>query len=110
VTSHGGVIFYDYDELCRVTDCVFRDLPTARCDAEEHSAEPWFYVGPNDVFPEQWLQFLGIPAALRGVFLRHHAELLTGRWWRQARQRIEAGSDDGRDGSSRSLRAAATGA
>ncbi len=110
VTSHGGVIFYDYDELCRVTDCVFRDLPTAACDAEEHSAEPWFYVGPNDVFPEQWLQFLGIPAALRGVFLRHHAELLTGRWWRQARQRIEAGSDGGRDRSSRSLRAAATGA
>ena len=25
VTSHGRVIFYDYDELCLVTDCVFRD-------------------------------------------------------------------------------------
>ena len=27
VTSHGRVIFYDYDELCLLTDCVFRDLP-----------------------------------------------------------------------------------
>jgi len=27
VTSHRRVIFYDYDELCLVTDCVFRDLP-----------------------------------------------------------------------------------
>ncbi len=90
VTSHGGVIFYDYDELCRVTDCVFRDLPGAASEDEENGAEPWFYVGPQDVFPEQWLQFLGIPAPLLGVFLRHHAELLTARWWSQARARIEA--------------------
>jgi isocitrate dehydrogenase kinase/phosphatase len=92
VTSHGGVIFYDYDELCRVTDCVFRDLPGASSEDQESSAEPWFYVGPHDVFPEQWLQFLGIPAPLLGVFLRHHAELLTPQWWREARARIEAQS------------------
>jgi hypothetical protein len=30
VTSHGRVIFYDYDELCLVSDCVFRDLPAGR--------------------------------------------------------------------------------
>jgi len=66
VTSHGGVVFYDYDELCHVTDCVFRDIPTAQSDEEETSGEPWFYVGPNDVFPEQWLPFLGMPPALRG--------------------------------------------
>jgi len=82
VTSHGGVIFYDYDELCQVSDCLFRDLPSASCEEEETSAEPWFYVGPNDVFPEQWLQFLSIPPALREVFLRYHGELLTASWWR----------------------------
>ncbi len=27
VTGHGGVFFYDYDELCLLSDCVFRDLP-----------------------------------------------------------------------------------
>ncbi len=84
VTSHGRVIFYDYDELCLLTDCVFRDLPQARCEEEESSAEPWFQCGPNDVFPEQWLQFLCIPAALQEVFLKHHAELLTAAWWRAA--------------------------
>jgi isocitrate dehydrogenase kinase/phosphatase len=86
VTSHGGVIFYDYDELCQVSDCQFRDLPSASCEEEETSAEPWFYVGPNDVFPEQWLQFLSIPPALREVFLRHHGELLTASWWRNLAQ------------------------
>jgi isocitrate dehydrogenase kinase/phosphatase len=82
VTSHGRVIFYDYDEIGLVSDCVFRDLPQPTCEEEETSAEPWFHYGPHDVFPEQWLQFLSIPGELREVFLRHHAELLTAAWWR----------------------------
>jgi isocitrate dehydrogenase kinase/phosphatase len=82
VTSHGRVIFYDYDELCLVSDCVFRDLPQARNEEEETSAEPWFHFGPRDVFPEQWLPFLSIPPALSEVFIRHHGCLLTAAWWR----------------------------
>src|ERR1700730_10030943 len=82
VTSHRRVIFYDYDELCLVTDCVFRDLPDPTCEEEETSAEPWFHCGPRDVFPEQWLPFLSIPPALSAVFTQHHADLLTAAWWR----------------------------
>ncbi len=29
VTRHGRVIFYDYDELCLLTDCHVRRLPAA---------------------------------------------------------------------------------
>ncbi len=91
VTSHRRVIFYDYDELCLLTDCVFRDLPQPSCEEEETSAEPWFHCGPHDVFPEQWLPFLSIPPALREVFLAHHSELLTAAWWRsQQAQSMEA--------------------
>src|ERR1700737_2397119 len=82
VTSHGRVIFYDYDEISRLSDCVFRDLPQATCEEEAISAEPWFYCGPHDVFPEQWLPFLSIPPALCAVFTQHHADLLTAAWWR----------------------------
>ena len=82
VTNHGRVIFYDYDEICLVTDCVFRDLPQASCEEEEMSGEPWFHCGPRDVVPEQWLPFLSIPAALREVFVRQHECLLTAAWWR----------------------------
>jgi isocitrate dehydrogenase kinase/phosphatase len=82
VTSHGRVIFYDYDEICLVSDCVFRDLPRARNEEEESSAEPWFHYGPRDVFPEQWLPFLSIPPALSEVFIREHGSLLTASWWR----------------------------
>jgi len=84
VTHHGRVIFYDYDELCLVSECVFRDLPRARSEEEEISAEPWFHCGPRDVFPEQWLPFLSIPPALSTVFIRQHECLLTAAWWRAA--------------------------
>src|ERR1700678_3720397 len=90
VTSHGRVIFYDYDELCLVSECVFSDLPQPRCEEEEASAEPWFQCGPNDVFPEQWLPFLAVPKVLEPVFLERHAELLTAAWWREMAARAAA--------------------
>jgi len=82
VSRHGRVVFYDYDELCLVTECTFRDLPTARDDEDEMRAEPWFFVGTTDVFPEQFIEFLGLRGDLRQEFLRHHAELLTADYWR----------------------------
>ena len=82
VSRHGRVIFYDYDELCLVTECRFRDLPPPRDDEDELRGEPWFYVGPSDVFPAQWLQFLGLKDGLREEFLQHHADLLTADYWR----------------------------
>ena len=88
VTAHGDVVFYDYDEICLLDECVFRDLPTAPSAEEEASAEPWFYVGPHDVFPEQWLPFLSIPAPLQSVFLERHGELLTAQWWRRMQQSV----------------------
>ena len=91
VTRHGRVIFYDYDELSRLTDCVFRDLP-APCDADEETAgEPWFYVGEKDVFPEELLPFLGLPGRLRETFREAHGELLSARWWREIQERLRAG-------------------
>jgi len=83
VSRHGRVVFYDYDELCLVTECSFRDLPEARDDEDEMRAEPWFFVGPTDVFPEQFLDFLGLRGELRQEFLRHHADLLTADYWRK---------------------------
>lgn len=90
VTRHGRVIFYDYDELARVTECVFRDLPQASGD-EEMAGEPWFYVGQDDIFPEEFLPFLGLHGRLREWFLQAHGELLTARWWRQVQERLRAG-------------------
>ncbi len=91
VTRHGRVIFYDYDELSRVTDLAFRDVPPVRHEEDETSAEPTFYVGERDVFPEEFLPFVGLQGRLRDVFLQAHGELLTGRWWRGVQERLRAG-------------------
>ena len=61
VTRRGRVVFYDYDELCFLTDCNFRDLPQATTYEEEISAEPWFSVRANDVFPKNFQIFSACP-------------------------------------------------
>lgn len=90
VTGNGRVIFYDYDELCLVTDCEFRELPKARFDEDEMRAEPWFHVGPHDIFPEQFLDFLGLPRGLKDCFLESHSDLLTAEYWRDLKARHAA--------------------
>jgi len=91
VTRNGRVIFYDYDELCLVTDCRFRDLPQADSIEDEMRADAWFYVGEDDVFPEQFANFLGLSPEHLQIFLDHHADILTAEFWRDLKRRHKAG-------------------
>jgi len=91
VTRHGRVIFYDYDELCSVTDCNFRDVPPAMHEEDEMLGEAWFYVAENDVFPETFLNFLGFSDEQRAALLRVHGEILTASFWRGVQQRLRDG-------------------
>jgi isocitrate dehydrogenase kinase/phosphatase len=91
VTRHGRVIFYDYDELCAVTDCRFRDIPQAQYEEDEMRAEAWYHVNDNDVFPETFIQFLGFDPALKEAFLEVHGEVLTADWWRGIQERLREG-------------------
>jgi len=50
------------------------------------SGEPWYYVGERDVFPEEFLPFLGLSEPLRDAFLGAHAELLKPDFWRRAQE------------------------
>ena len=89
VTRHGRVAFYDYDELCALTDCNFRSMPEPRDLDEELAAEPWFYVGDGDLFPEEFLTFMGLRGYVREVFLQAHGDLVGTEFWQrmQARHR-----------------------
>lgn len=91
VTRQGRVVFYDYDEIEYLTDCVFRDIPEARNEEEEMAAEPWYPIGKHDVFPEQFGRFLLGNSKIRHYFLRYHADLLTRAWWQAQKDRILAG-------------------
>ncbi|MEO0574573.1 MAG: bifunctional isocitrate dehydrogenase kinase/phosphatase [Pseudomonadota bacterium] len=91
VTRHGRVIFYDYDELCHVTECNFRRMPEAQDDVDEMRQGAWFYVGPNDIFPEQFVRFLGFREDAREAFLEHHSDLLDPDFWIRLKRRLESG-------------------
>ncbi len=91
VTRHGRVAFYDYDELCALTDCNFREMPQPRDLDEELASEPWFYVGDGDLFPEEFITFMGLQGSVREVFLQFHRDLLSTEFWRKMQERHTAG-------------------
>ncbi len=91
VTRHGRVVFYDYDEICYLTDVNFRELPTARTPEEEMSAEPFFTVGPNDVFPEEFKRFLFGRPGIKQLFTQMHGELFDPAYWRSLQDAIRDG-------------------
>ena len=91
VTRHQRVIFYDYDELCRVTECRFRDIPQATNPEDEMRAEAWYYVGDDDVFPQTFINFLSFTDSQRALFTSVHGEVLTAAFWRSVQHRLNEG-------------------
>ena len=90
LTRHGRVVFYDYDEIAFLTEVNFRELPAAAGE-EAGGADPSFYVGENDVFPEEFGTFMGLRGAVREAFLERHADLFGVRFWLDAQRRERAG-------------------
>jgi isocitrate dehydrogenase kinase/phosphatase len=91
VTRYGRVVFYDYDEIAWMIDCNFRRLPTPSTTDEETAGEPWFSVGPSDVFPEELPGFLFPPGAARAILAEAHPELGDPAFWIGVQERIRAG-------------------
>jgi isocitrate dehydrogenase kinase/phosphatase len=91
VTRHGRVVFYDYDELSFLSECNFRKMPQPRSHYEELSDEPWFTVGENDIFPEEFLYFLGLKGELKALFVEQHSDLFETDFWHQIQARIKGG-------------------
>jgi isocitrate dehydrogenase kinase/phosphatase len=88
VTRHGRVVFYDYDEIEYITDCNFRKIPISRNEEDEMSADPWYPIAKNDVFPEQFGTFLLGNPHVKKFFMKHHADLLKADFWQEKKQRI----------------------
>ena len=91
VTRTGRVVFYDYDELCFITDCNFRKLPVATTPEQETAAEPWYSVRPNDIFPEEFPNFLSLPGVARPALFENHADLFRADYWRAVQQKLRDG-------------------
>ncbi len=91
VTRLKRVVFYDYDEIGFLTDYNFRRIPEARDYYDELSSEPWYSVGPNDVFPEEFPRFLIGRKDIREIFYKLHGDLYDVTFWRKTQERLRGG-------------------
>jgi isocitrate dehydrogenase kinase/phosphatase len=91
VTRHGRVVFYDYDEICYLTEVNFRVIPPPRYPEDELSAEPWYSVAPNDVFPEEFPRFLFADIGQRRLFAKLHGDLYDAEYWKTLQAAIRSG-------------------
>ncbi|WP_313080905.1 bifunctional isocitrate dehydrogenase kinase/phosphatase [Atlantibacter sp.] len=91
VTRHGRVVFYDYDEICYMTEVNFRDIPPPRYPEDEMASEPWYSVAPGDVFPEEFRHWLCADPRIKPLFEEMHADLFQAEYWRALQARIRHG-------------------
>ena len=91
VTRHGRVVFYDYDEICYLTECNFRKIPEAMFPEQELASEPWYSVGPYDVFPEEFHVFLAGRPRIAKIFRQIHNDIFDFKYWKSLQDDIEDG-------------------
>ena len=91
VTRLHRVVFYDYDEIGFLTDYNFRLIPEPETHEQEMASEPWYSVGPNDVFPEEFVRFLIGRRDIRNLFFKLHGDLFNVRFWRSMQERLRQG-------------------
>jgi isocitrate dehydrogenase kinase/phosphatase len=91
VTRHGRVVFYDYDEIEYLTDCNVRAVPPPRNEEDEMSGEPWYPVGPHDIFPETYGTFLLGDPRVRRAFMQHHADFFDPALWQRHKDHLLKG-------------------
>ncbi len=94
VTRYGRVVFYDYDEIDYLVNCNFRRIPPPRYEEDELALEPWYSVGPHDIFPEEFARYLLTDDRVREAFMAKHADLFDAAWWQGVQARIRAGLMD----------------
>lgn len=91
VTRHNRVVFYDYDEICPLTECNFRKIPAPRTPEDEMASEPWYSVSPNDVFPEEFRTFLITNPKVLKIFEEHHSDIFEAEYWIGLQDALNAG-------------------
>ncbi|WP_415882169.1 bifunctional isocitrate dehydrogenase kinase/phosphatase [Neptuniibacter sp. QD34_54] len=91
VTRHGRVVFYDYDEILYLTECNFREIPEPLYPEQELAAEPWYSIGDNDVFPEEFSMLMACDRRVKKIFDQLHGDLLTVQFWERVQVQVKKG-------------------
>jgi isocitrate dehydrogenase kinase/phosphatase len=66
-------------------------VPPPRNEEDELSGEPWYTVGPHDIFPETYGPFLLGDPRVRAVFIKHHADFFDPALWQASKDKLLQG-------------------
>jgi isocitrate dehydrogenase kinase/phosphatase len=91
VNCQGKVVFYDYDEICYLTECNFRKIPPPRTPEDIYRDEPWYSVNPNDIFPEEFITFVSTDPKVRKILMEIHPELFDADYWGHSQADVRTG-------------------
>jgi len=91
VTRWGRVVFYDFDEICPLTDCNFRDVPQTQNALEELSSNSYFDIAENDIFPSQFKVFFSANEIAFNYFNNEHSNLFLATFWQGCQQQVHNG-------------------
>ena len=89
VTRQNRVVFYDYDEITLMSTPIFKKIPKAKTYEQEMASEPWYYVGQNDVFPEEFKYFILPDPYMKEVFNKKFKKLLDADYWVSVQEKIK---------------------
>ncbi len=87
ITRHGRVIFYDYDEICYMSERNFRFIPKS----DDPYALDTLSVAPDDVFPEQFEHFIVGKRHLKQLLKQLHSDLFTVEYWQKIQKQVAKG-------------------
>ncbi|MCH6199282.1 bifunctional isocitrate dehydrogenase kinase/phosphatase [Aquiflexum sp. LQ15W] len=91
VTRQKRVIFYDYDEIEFLTDMNFREKPIPETFEQIYSSSPWYDIGQNDVFPQDFKSFMIGRHDVKEYFFDYHRELFNPGKWKEIQEKINSG-------------------
>jgi isocitrate dehydrogenase kinase/phosphatase len=91
VNCQQKVVFYDYDEICYLSECNFRKIPPPHSSLDLFRDEPWYSINPNDIFPEEFITFVSTDPKIRRILLELHPDLFEPGCWKQAQDSLLAG-------------------
>ena len=66
-------------------------IPQPRTPEDEMASEPWYSIGPLDVFPEEFPPFLFADAGQRRLFNELHGEIYDAEYWKSLQAAILEG-------------------
>ncbi|MDN3689323.1 bifunctional isocitrate dehydrogenase kinase/phosphatase [Cyclobacterium jeungdonense] len=91
VTRQNRVIFYDYDEIEFLVNMNFRSKPKPETYEQIYSSEPWYEIGENDVFPEDFKRFMIGRADVRDFFIESNPQLFDPDYWKGIQKQLAKG-------------------